>query len=304
MESNPLLKKLGLGPNDRAVILHADDVGLCQAGLEAYTELVDFGLLSSASVMVPCAWFPATAAYCRENAAKVDMGVHITFNSEWPAMRWAPLSTRDPASGLLDDDGYFPATAEALHARVDPEAAQREIQAQVERALAAGIDVTHMDSHMFAVASPPIFQAYVQTALQYRIPPLLVRGQASDLYYLEQGESAMEAPDEIANYMNRLQEQGLPVLDTLYLTPLNTDEDRVAVAQRLLTRLAPGITYLIFHPAKDTPEMHALASDWKARVADYEGLKNDALRKAFQDAGVHIIGWRVLRDLMRAALGS
>src|SRR5512145_1294212 len=120
MEPNPLLKKLGLGPNDRAVILHADDVGLCHAGLEAYTELVDFGLLSSASVMAPCAWFPATASYCRENAAKGDMGVHITFNSEWPAMRWSPLSTRDPASGLLDDDGYFPATTEALHAHADP----------------------------------------------------------------------------------------------------------------------------------------------------------------------------------------
>lgn len=302
MGTNPLLKKLGLSPNDRAVILHADDVGLCQAGLEAYIELVDFGLLSSASAMVPCAWFPATATYCRENAAKVDMGVHITFNSEWPTMRWAPISTCDPASGLLDDDGYFPATTEALHARVDPEAAQREIQAQVERALAAGIDVTHIDSHMFAVSHPGIFQAYIQTALQQRVPPLLVRGQASDLYYLEQGESPAEAPDEMGQYMNMLQEQGLPVLDALYLTPLNTDEDRVAQIQRLLPRLAPGITYLILHPAKATPEMQALASDWKARAADYAGLKNDALRKVFQDAGVHIIGWRVLRDLMREIL--
>ncbi|MBN2004796.1 MAG: polysaccharide deacetylase family protein [Anaerolineae bacterium] len=299
MEPNPLLKRLGLSPNDRVVILHADDVGMCQAGLEAYADMVDFGLLSSASTMVPCAWFPATAAFCRENAAKVDMGVHITFNSEWPTMRWGPIATRDPASGLLDADGYFPASVEALHAQMNPEAGQRELQAQVERALAAGIDVTHIDSHMFAVSQPAVFQTYIQIAMQYRIPPLLVRGQASDLYDLDRGESAMEAPDEIANTMNMLQEQGLPVLDYLYLTPLNSDEDRLTLMQRFLPRFAPGITYLIFHPAKDTPEMRALAPDWKARAADYASLKNEAVRKAFQDAGIHIIGWRVLRDLMR-----
>jgi predicted glycoside hydrolase/deacetylase ChbG (UPF0249 family) len=182
---------------------------------------------------------------------------------------------------------------------VDPEAAQREMAAQIERALAAGIDVTHIDSHMFAVATPELFNAYVQVALQYHIPPLLVRGQAGDLYYLEQGETPIEAPDEMAQYMRMLQAQGIPVLDYLYLTPLNTGEGRVAQMQRLLKVLPPGITYLIIHPAKDTPEIRALTLDWEGRVADYEAFGSEAMRQVFQDAGIHIIGWRALRDLMR-----
>jgi len=302
MEPNPLLKQLGLKDNDRAVIIHADDVGMCQSGLAAYVDLVDFGLLSSASTMVPCPWFPATAAYCRENAAKVDMGVHITLNSEWSPMRWSPLSTADPASGLLDGAGYFHEDPAVMYERVDLEAAQREMAAQVERALAAGIDVTHIDTHMFAVATPELFNAYVQVALQYRVPPLLVRGQAGDLYYLEQGETPIEAPDEMAQYMRMLQAQGIPVLDYLYLTPLDVVGGRVAQIQRLLKVLPPGITYLIIHPSKDTPEIRALTTDWAARVADYEVFGSEEMRQIFKDAAIHVIGWRVLRDLMRQAV--
>ena len=96
MQPNPVLKKLGLAPDDRVLIIHADDVGMCQASLAAYADLVDLGLVSSASTMVACPWFPATAAYCREHAGEnVDMGVHTTLTSEFVGYRWGPISTRD-----------------------------------------------------------------------------------------------------------------------------------------------------------------------------------------------------------------
>ena len=58
---NPFLRQMGYGPDDRVVVIHADDVGMCQASLSAYTDLLDFGVLSCGSVMVPCPWFPAEA---------------------------------------------------------------------------------------------------------------------------------------------------------------------------------------------------------------------------------------------------
>ena len=79
MKSNPVLRKLGLADTDRAVIIHIDDVGSCQAANSAYAELVDFGLISSAAIMVPCPWFPQAAAYYRANADKIDMGVHLNL---------------------------------------------------------------------------------------------------------------------------------------------------------------------------------------------------------------------------------
>jgi predicted glycoside hydrolase/deacetylase ChbG (UPF0249 family) len=119
MNPNPLLKKPGLADDDRLVILHADDVGMCQASLTAFADLVEFGLVSSGATMVPCPWFPAVAAYCREHPG-VDLGVHLTLTSEWDTYRWGPLSTRDPASGLLDGEGYFYRCSEGVQEHADP----------------------------------------------------------------------------------------------------------------------------------------------------------------------------------------
>ena len=87
MTPNPLLKKLGYSETDRLVIFHTDDIGMCQASLQAFKDLWEFGTISSGAVMVPCPWFPATAEFCRNNP-EVDMGVHATLNSEWESYRW------------------------------------------------------------------------------------------------------------------------------------------------------------------------------------------------------------------------
>jgi hypothetical protein len=72
---NSFLKKLGYSPDDRVAIVHADDVGMCQASLSAFIDLVEFGLVSSGSTIVPCPWFPSVVDFCRANP-EVDMGVH------------------------------------------------------------------------------------------------------------------------------------------------------------------------------------------------------------------------------------
>ena len=46
MGPNPLLRRLGLSDHDRVAVLHADDVGMCQASLEAFRRLDDFGLVA------------------------------------------------------------------------------------------------------------------------------------------------------------------------------------------------------------------------------------------------------------------
>lgn len=297
MQPNPTLKKLGLTDNDRAVIIHVDDVGMCEATLSAFDDLMDFGLISSAAVMVPCPWFPQTAAYCRKHP-EVDMGVHITLTSEWDGYRWGPISTRNPASGLMDDEGYFYRRQPPVQERADVDAARVEMKAQIDRALAAGIDATHMDSHMGTIAHEKFLPAYVELANDYKLPPtILFRGDKVGFRARGLGDTlATMAADASA----KNEASGVPLLDHEYGLPLDQPQDRLGQAKRAFENLQPGITHFYIHAAKDTPELRAIAPDWESRVADYETFLSSELREFIRKQGIHVIGNRVLRDLMRA----
>lgn len=178
MQPNPLLRRLGFAENDRVAIIHTDDIGMCLASVEAFAELWDFGLISSGAVMVPCPWFLKAAEYARAHP-QADLGVHITLTSEYKTYRWGPISTRDPQSGMLDEEGCFYHRTPAAREHGDPQSVQREIEAQVQRALAMGMQPTHIDTHMGTVASPKFMRGYLATALKYHLPPMLFRMDAS-----------------------------------------------------------------------------------------------------------------------------
>jgi len=296
MNPNPVSKKLGLAGDDRVVIVHADDIGMCHATLPAFADLMDFGLVSSGAVMVPCPWFPQVAAYCRQHP-RVDLGVHLTLTSEWEGYRWGPISTRDPTPGLMDEAGYFHRDVEPVQRQAEPAAVQAELEAQVARALANGIDVTHIDTHMGAVAHPRFIPGYVQLAQQHNLPFLILRLD-------EAGWRAAGLDGETAAFAARfaawLEEQGLPLLDHLHRgLPLDQPEDRVERAKRAFDSLLPGLTHFVLHPAQDTPELRAITPDWRSRVADYRAFTSPELRDYVRDAGIHVIGYRALRDVVR-----
>lgn len=292
---NPALKALGYGPRDRVVIIHADDIGMCQATLPAIADLMEFGVTSSAAVMVPCPWFPQTAAFCREHP-EVDMGVHLTVNCEWEVYRWGALSTADPASGLLDQDGYLHGSPAATWEHAWPDAVATEMRLQVERALTAGIEPTHLDTHMGTVVRPPFLQAYVDLAMEHRLPVFLPRHYKERL--MSRGGD-QELAAEGARITEELESRGVPLFDAITMLPLHDPSDQVGVIRKVTDDLQPGLTMLIFHPARDTPELRALAPDWPSRVANYEALMSPEVRNHIRASGVEVIGYRPLRDLLR-----
>lgn len=297
MEPNPVLKKLGLGPHDRVAIIHTDDIGMCQASVEAFAELVEVGVISSGAVMVPCPWFPAAAAYAREHP-KADLGAHLTLNSEWEHYRWGPVSTRDPATGLLDAEGYLHRREPAVWENADPAAVLVELQAQVRKALDAGIDLTHIDTHMGTVAHAKFIPGYIQVALENRLPVMIPRQDAAG--YQALGMDA-ETATAAAQFVQVLEQQGLPLLDNLAHLPLDQPGERLEQAKRALGELPSGLTHFLIHPSKDTPELRAITPDWPSRVADYETFRRDDLLAFLRQQGIQVIGYRTLRDLLRSA---
>ena len=297
MKAQTLLKQLGFSETDRLVILHADDIGMCHATLTAFDDLWHAGGISSGAVMVPCSWFPAVAAYCRENP-DVDMGVHATLNCEWDACRWGAVSTCDPASGLLDENGYLHHNPEITTDKASSQTVAAELAAQVSLALNNGIDISHIDSHMGTILHPKFIQTYLDQALSRRVPAMQPRVTAV-------GAKDLGATDEsltlLAPILEQIQTRGMPLIDGIMMMPLHQPEGQLEIAKYMLSNLPIGITHFIFHPAVDTPELRALCPDWPSRVANYHTFMDPEIRRFIKDEGIQVIGYKHLREWMRSA---
>lgn len=295
MNPNPFLQKLGYSNSGRLVIIHTDDIGMCHASVQAFKDLWAFGSISSGATMVPCPWFPAVAQMCKENP-DMDMGVHATLNAEWESYRWGPVSTRDTASGLMDEAGYFHQWHPAVYENANPDAVDAELNAQIEKALTAGIDITHVDSHMGTIMNPKFIQSYVQAASRRLLPSMLPRLTAKGMELMGFNEAELM---QYAPIMELLESMGIPMLDGLLFMPLNHDRDHIGVARQILGELPVGITHFIFHPSVDTPESRAISPDWQARVANYNAFMSDELKKFLESEDIKLIGYRAIREAMR-----
>lgn len=297
MTLNPFLMQLGYDKSDRVVIVHADDVGMCQATIPAFFELVEFSLVSSGSVMVPCPWFLQAAADCRQHP-KADVGVHLTLTSEWSTYRWGPISTRDPATGLLDDSGYFHHRAHQIQGHGNPQAVKIELQAQLNRALDSGIKVTHIDTHMGAVAHPKFLPAYLRLAKLHRLPVMIPGNGEQDWQELGlDPETAADAARFTKEYFN---DQELLQIDHVRGLRLDRPLERLAQAKNAFGALQPGLTHFVIHPAQDTPELRAATpTTWQCRVGDYQVFRDEELLNYIRNLGIQIIGYKPFLKLIQ-----
>ena len=294
MKPNPCLNKLGYANTDRLAIIHTDDIGMCHASIQAFVDLFGYGLISSAATMVPCPWFPHLASYCRENK-NVDMGIHLTLTSEWDSFRWSPVSTHDPGSGMIDSEGYFFRTAEEAQLQGNSDAVNLELSEQVERARKAGINISHLDTHMNTVAHPKYINSYIQLAVQQKLPFLFPRMDQDGFQKLglDQVIASMAAL-----LVNQLEEMGIPLVDNVAGLNLENPANRLNQVKQALSSLPFGITHFIIHPSFDTPELRAITPDWQCRVADYHTFMDENLRKFINSIGIHVIGYLSLKKLI------
>ncbi len=271
-----LADRLGLAPDGRALIINCDDLGMCHAANAGCFEALRQGVASSASLMVPCPWaWHAAATYRGE-----DLGVHLTLNAEWQDYRWSPLTA---APSLRAEDGGFTASPMRIRRWAKPEEILVELRAQIDLALHWGIDVSHLDSHMYTLQEDEgLFDLYLELAVAYALP-VRISGSVS-------------APS--GEFRARAAARGVLAPDHLVALPHMGSREPLI---RALDALAPGVTEFHAHPAIDTPELRAIAPDWAQRVDDYQLLCRDLdFRRRVLGEGIHVVGYRALREAMRA----
>ena len=273
-----LASRLGYSDSDTLVILSCDDLGSCHAATLGVFEAMRSGIATCASLMVPAPW----AKFAADMIDGDDIGVHLTLNAEHPSYRWGPITH---APSLLSGEGGFPRSIDDLWEHADSDEVLRECRAQIERALAWGVDVTHLAPHLSAITlRPEFFDVYLELAVEFALPirlPSTISAQAAGF-----------------DFRRLAAEEGVVFPDFF-------DHDwRAGSRERLLSAIAqlqPGVTEIHVQPSIDTPEVRALgdvAAEW---IDDLALVTGDEVKSALNAAGATLIGYRELRNAMRAA---
>jgi len=282
-----LAERLGFARDAKLLIVHADDVGMTHSVNAATTKALDTGIVNSASIMVPCPWFPEIADYAKSHP-DLDFGLHLTLTSERVYYRWGPVSSRDKVPGLVDENGYFHHEWTAA-TRINPKEVELELRAQIDRAYAMGLRPTHFDSHQYRLYEngKDLFEVVLRLAHDYKLPVFVARDWFADHPYLE---SSLTPADIVLDH-------------TVTIDPAVPPEKWADFYKTALKNLQPGVTEFVIHLAFADDEMSAATRErvtWGAawRQRDFDFFTSPQFRQLLQDQNIKLITWR---ELARAA---
>ncbi len=294
--SKTLAEQLGYPSDARLLIIHADDLGVAHSKNAAAISAWEQNGINSASIMVPTPWFPEIAHYANNNP-DFDLGLHLTLTSEWQYYKWNGVLPSNEISTLVTDKDYlYPTVAEVVE-HADPAEIEKEIRAQVERALDFGLNPTHLDSHMGTLfAHPDFFEAYLRVGQEYKIPILVPDSWLQNAMFSDD-----EARDRIVQLAN---EYPVHVQQVIMLDSSIPESEWFETYDNAIKNLEPGLNEILLHPGYDNAEMQAMTRNyyhnfeaaWRQR--DYDYFTSQRLKDLLEEENIQLVTWREIKELM------
>lgn len=253
----------------KKLLIRTDDMGFTHAANMAAKDLMEAGIPFSVSVMFACAWYQEAVEILKEHP-EVSVGVHLTLNAEWKRYRWGPVLGKEAVPSLVDSCGFFLPSREKFYLNEPTlEDIEKELRAQIDRAVNSGIRIDYVDYHMGTAVGIPEHRAIVEKlADEY--------GLAISRYFGEEDS------------------------DNMYSEP---PDQKQAKLIDILDSLDAGKTYLLVtHVIHDTPEAQALIdlnsfgleNMSKHRRAELDALLSDEFQKALIRNKIELITYREL----------
>ena len=243
------------------LVVQADDLGMCRSVNEGIALSKTDGILTQTSVMAPTPWFGEGAEMAKRLG--IPTGLHLTFTCEWEYLRWGPLST---GASLRDSDGLFKRTVEAAAEGAADEGIV-EANAQIDRAQAAGLELTYVDPHMGVSITPAYEAACERLGVKF-------------MYENINPHHQWDSPVIWLSLMSR--------------------RDRGAQFADVLEKLGPGTHMVMSHPSTSTDEIKGVTPAdaenyfWAepTRIADLEALCAPEVRKVIENRNIELIAAR------------
>jgi predicted glycoside hydrolase/deacetylase ChbG (UPF0249 family) len=258
-----------VNPDQVYLVIRTDDAGMSHSVNMALERLIASGLPVSVSVMFPTPWYQETVDILKRHP-EVSVGIHLTLNSEWKNYRWGPVLGRTAVPSLVDADGYFFPSADALYQNhPDIKQVEAELRAQIDRALHSGLKVDYVDYHMGTVVRYPEFRDLTERlAKEYGLGMSRYFGEAShDPQY---AAAPSNKTDSLLAMVNRLQPQF-----NLVVTHVGIDNDELGAL-------------LDMNTSDPLPDMS------KNRQGELNALTSQRFKDALTARGVKLLTYRQL----------
>lgn len=285
-----VLKALGYSQHEKLLMIHADDAGLSHSENMATIGALENGSINSYSIMVPCPCSYEMMEFAK-NHPQFDNGIHLTLTCEWEKYRFGPVLPIAEVPSLVDANGHFYKKRELLHQHALNEEVEKELRAQIEKALDFGLKPTHLDSHMYSVGARPEFlEIYRALGRTYDLPVFFNRQLITEIGL--DAEKCIFEDDVVADhlFLGQLADFEMGKLAGYYA--------------HVLDSLPAGFTILIVHPAFDDREMQGITvnhpnfgSAW--RQVDYDYFTSESCKEKLKENNIQWVTWREIKAVMK-----
>lgn len=279
----------------RYLVIHADDAGMSHSVNMATIEAMEKGIVTSASIMVPCPWFVEFAEYTVKNPQRC-YGIHLTLNCEWKRYRWGPVAPRSKVPSLIDKDGYLYSSVPEVAEHAKLAEVEIELRAQIDRARQFGVPLSHLDTHMGALVSrPDLLQLYVKLGVEYDLPILFLRNIGERLK-----KQYPTLDTDVTPLVKALEKKKLPLLDQLlqFYSGGTHDERRTRYLQAIQD-LPGGVSEIIIHCGIDNSELRAITGSSANRDSDRRVFTDPEVAATVKRLGVQLVSWKQLHEMAR-----
>ena len=277
---------LGFNPTDKLLIIHADDLGLCESVNSATFESFKNRAISSASVMMTTDEINEVASFSNTNQ-NYDMGIHLTVTSEWKLHKWGGILNNEDIPSILNIKNHFYWNKRKFTKNGKLDEIRKELQAQIDLGKSMGINPSHIDSHEGALFfDPDIFKLYLDLAKE------------NDLLAFVPIQASVHFDENFKKPKHAI------IIDQFHMLPegINVSEIKDYYFN-VIKNLQPGLSQIIVHLGKDEEELREITIDhpnfdYRWRQLDFDVFNSIDFKDHLKKHNIKIINWKDLKKLI------
>jgi len=305
-----IAEKLGYEKDAKLLIIHADDIGIAHSINIASFDAYKNNAINSGAAMIPSPWIKEVAEF-HKKYPEYDLGLHLTLTAEWKNYKWRGVSSSNEIPSLLNEYNEFYDNTSDVNINANPEEVRKELQAQIDYARSLGINPSHIDSHMGAVAvNKDIWRVYIEVGHKNKLISMAWKSRILNLfdenfpvpdYIVPANDIYMLYPEADRSFVENA--AGEDVANTLIVNDIYKYEDWYELYSNKIKSLQPGLNVFLLHLGYDNEELKAVTIDhpeygslW--RQLDYDVFNSKEIKQLLKDEDIKLVNWGEIRDII------